>query len=157
MIAFDTTFLTLMLFPGAKHPIDNARQRIEFLISDIHGSGEAILVPTPAFCEVLVKSGNARADIIGVLTKSSKFLLAPFDTRCALELSLMMDAALTTRDKRGGAEGTWVKVKFHRQIIAITKTFGGRAIYSEDEGLRKTALSVSDIQIPEKDQGKFWT
>jgi hypothetical protein len=163
MIAFDTTFLALMLIPGAKHEIENATERIEFLISDIHGSGERIIIPTPALSEILIKSGDARNDIINVLTRSSKFLIAPFDTRCALELSLMTDAALTKRDKRGGAEGTWVKVKFDRQIVAIAKTFGARLIYSEDKALRQTAqreglpaLKVADIKIPQKPQGDFW-
>ena len=75
----------------------------------------------------------------------------------------MTDAALTRRDKRDGVEGTWAKVKFDRQIVAIAKTFGARSIYSEDKGLRQiaereglTALKVADIKIPQKDQGDFW-
>jgi hypothetical protein len=164
MIAFDTTFLTLMFVPNAKHEIANAKERIEFLISDVNGAGERILIPTPAFSEILIKSGDARNDIISVLTKSSKFLIAAFDTRCALELSLMSDAAFTRSDKKGGATGTWVKVKFDRQIVAISKTFGARAIYSDDDAVRATAareglpsFGVADIIIPEKTQGDFWS
>jgi hypothetical protein len=163
MIAFDTTFLTLMFVPGAKHSIADARERVEFLISDIHGTGERIIIPTPALSEILVKSGSARNNIIQTLTKSPKFLIAPFDVRAALELSLMTDAAFTRRDKREGAAGTWVKVTLDRQIVAISKTFEARAIYSEDhdvqtiatrEGL--TVFSVGDIKIPEPPQSGFW-
>lgn len=163
MIAFDTTFLALMIYPGAQHDIADAKERVEFLISDIHGSGEKIIVPTPAFSELLIKSGPARNEIIQLLTKSPKFKLAEFDVRSALELSLMSDAAFTRKDKKEGATGTWVKVKFDRQIVSIAKTFGARVIYSEDGGLRAIAkregllaLSVSDIKIPEPDQGNFW-
>ena len=164
MISFDTTFLTLMFVPGAKHEIANAKERIEFLISEVNGAGERILIPAPAFSEVLIKSGDARNEIISVLTKSSKFLIGAFDTRCALELSLMSDAAFTRGDKRDGAAGTWTKVKFDRQIVAITKTYGARIIYTDDGAVRATAareglasLGVADIKIPGKIQGGFWS
>lgn len=163
MIAFDTTFLTLTFVPGAKHDIPNAKERIEFLISDLHGSGERIIVPTPALSEILVKSGTARNDIIQMLTKSPKFLVAPFDIRSALELSLMTDAALTRGNKKDGATGTWVKVTLDRQIVAISKTFEARAIYSEDHNVQAiarreglTVLCVTDIKIPEPPQEAFW-
>jgi hypothetical protein len=162
MIAFDTTFLTLMLIPGARHDIADARERVEFLISDIHGRGERIIVPTPAFSEILIRSGNARNAIIQELTKAAKFLIAPFDMRSALELSLISDAALSRADRQAGVD-TRVKVKFDRQIVSIAKTFGARAVYSEDNSLRATATreglpaySVCDITIPEPDQGNFW-
>ncbi len=163
MIAFDTTFLTLMFFPGAPHPISDAKARVEFLISDIHGRGDKILVPTPALAEILIKSGRATNAILQELTKSSKFEIAPFDFRSALELSLMTDAALTKKDKRGGATGTWAKVKFDRQIVSIAKVSGVTTVYSEDQELRKlatdeglSALSVRDIKIPEPLQSDFW-
>lgn len=163
MIAFDTTFLTLMFVPGALHPIPNAKERVEFLISDIHGSGERIVIPTPALSEILVKSGSARNEIIQTLTKTPKFLVAPFDIRAALELSLMTDAALSRRDKRDGATGTWVKVTLDRQIVAISKVAEARIIYSEDHDVRAiakreglAALSVDDIKIPEPPQTTFW-
>jgi len=120
MISFDTTFLTLMFVPNAKHSEANAKDKVEFLISDIHGTGERIIIPTPALSEILVKSGRAREEIIQTLTKSPKFLVAPFDIRSALELSLMTDAALTRKDKRDGAADTWVKVTLDRQIVAIS-------------------------------------
>jgi hypothetical protein len=163
MVAFDTTFLTLMFIPGANHPIGDAKKRVEFLISDIHGSGEKILLPTPALAEILIKSGKARNQILQELSKAAKFEIAPFDLRAALELSLMSDAALTAKDKKGGATGTWVKVKFDRQIVAIAKVAGATKIYSEDESLRNTAtregltaLGVADIEFPKPDQSGFW-
>src|SRR5882724_8149483 len=162
MIAFDTTFLTLMMIPSAQHDIPNARERVEFLISDIQGSGEKILIPTPAFSEILIRTGNARNAIIQELTKAAKFLIAPFDLRSALELSLMSDAALSRAERHAGVD-TRAKVKFDRQIVAIAKTFGARAVYSEDNGLRAIAtrenlpaFGVSDIKMPTKNQAGWW-
>jgi predicted nucleic acid-binding protein len=158
MIAFDTTFLTLMLIPSAQHEIEDARERVEFLISDIHGNGEKILIPTPALSEILIRSGNARNAIIQELTKAAKFVIAPFDLRSALELSLMSDAAISKADKKAGIKDTWAKVKFDRQIVSIAKTFGARIIYSEDHSLRATAdregltaYGVCDIKMPKQD------
>ena len=37
MVAFDTTFLTLMFVPNAKHPIANAKDRVEFLLAERSG------------------------------------------------------------------------------------------------------------------------
>lgn len=160
MVAFDTTFLTLMFIPEAKHPIPDAKDRVNFLIADLNGRGEQIIVPTPALSEVLVRSGQARNQIIQELTKSPKFLVAPFDVRAALELSPMSDAAFNSKDKKGGATGTWVKVKFDRQIVAIAKVFGASKIYSEDGDVRAIGVredipvfSVADINVP--DQSSF--
>jgi predicted nucleic acid-binding protein len=164
MIGFDTTFLTLMFIPDAAHPISDAKARVEFLISDIHGRGDKIIVPTPALAEILIKSGKARNQILQELTKSAKFTIAPFDLRAALELSLLTDAAFTRKDKRSGATGTWVKLKYDRQIIAILKVAGAKVIYSEDSDMRTVAkreglkvVTVADIEIPKPAQKDFWT
>lgn len=162
MVAFDTTFLTLMFIPEAKHSIPDARDRVNFLIADLNGRGEQIIVPTPALSEVLVRSGKARNQIIQELTKSPKFLVAPFDVRAALELSLMSDAAFASKDKKGGATGTWVKVKFDRQIVAIAKVFGASKIYSEDADVRAIGgredipvFGVADINVPDLGLSSF--
>ncbi|MGC2529945.1 MAG: hypothetical protein WA639_19530 [Candidatus Acidiferrum sp.] len=67
----------------------------------------------------------------------------------------MSKAAQTKGDKRGGVTGTWAKVKSDRQIVAITKVFGGTAIYSEDKELCKVAvasglkaITVRDLSLP---------
>jgi hypothetical protein len=163
MVAFDTTFLTLMFIPDAFHPVKDAKARVNFLLSDIHGRGDKVVVPTPALAEILTKSGKARAEIIRELTNSSKFQLEPFDVRAALELSLMSDAAFTSGDKRSGAKGTWVKVKYDRQIVSIAKVSGAKIIYSEDPdihviGTREKikVLGIADIKIPATDDSGFF-
>lgn len=159
MVGFDTTFLTLMFVPDAKHPLPDAKQRVEFLLRDLNGRGDQILIPTPALSEILVKSGKARNDILQTLTKNPRFLIAPFDMRAALELSVMTDAAMKTSDKRKGAQGTWTKVKFDRQIVAIGKVERVDCIYSEDADVRSIGTregvlvrGVEDIVIPPNTQ-----
>jgi hypothetical protein len=162
MIAFDTTFLTLMFVPGAKHAIADAEERIRFLISDIHGSGEKILIPTPALSEILVKSGPAKNQIATELTGSPKFQIGSFDVKSALELATMTDAAFTRGDKRDGAKGPYVKVKFDRQVVAIAKAYGARTMYSDDGDVKAICereelpcLGVADIVVPAKNWGLF--
>lgn len=160
LVAFDTTFLALMFVPEAAKAcnVDRATERVLFLASDIHGRGDKIIIPTPALSEILVKSGKARNTILKELTKASKFYLAPFDVRAALELSLMTDAAFSRKDKKDGLVEPYAKIKFDRQIVAISKVAGVHRIYSEDHGLRAiagreglTAHGVADIQLPPED------
>ncbi len=162
MVEFDTTFLALMFVPTAKHPITDARDRIEFLLADLNGRGDQIVVPTPALSEILIKSGKARNDIIQELTKNAKWIIAPFDLRAALELSLFTDAAMAKGDKRQGLSATWTKVKFDRQIVAIGKVLRVSCIYSDDTGVQAIGrreglqvLGIADIQLPAKDSGEF--
>ena len=91
MDAFDSSFLTLLFVPNALCSIDRGRERVDFLISDIHGRGDQILIPTPALSELLIGVGHSRSQILHELTKNPKFILGPFDTRAALELSLMTE------------------------------------------------------------------
>ncbi len=136
MVGFDTTFLTLMFVPDAKHPIPGAKARVEFLLTDLSGRGDQVLIPTPALSEILVRSGKARNAIIQKLTKNPRFVIAPFDQRAALELAVMTDVALSRSDKREGSAKTWARVKFDRQIVAIAKVERVSCIYSEDQDVR---------------------
>jgi hypothetical protein len=162
MVGFDTTFLTLMFVPNAKHSIADAKERVNFLLSDLNGRGDQILIPTPALSEILVRSGKARNAIIQQLTKNPRFVLGAFDVRAALELAVMTDAALSRSDKKDGSPASWAKVKFDRQIVAIAKVERASCVYSEDEGVRSigkregmSVLGVSDIVIPSGTQFKL--
>jgi hypothetical protein len=151
-----------MFVPDAKHPIPDAKARVDFLLSDLSGRGDQILIPTPALSEILVRSGRARNTIIQKLTKNPRFVLTAFDLRAALELAVMTDAALARSDKRDGSPATWAKVKFDRQIVAIAKVERVSCIYSEDDDVRSigmreglSVLGVSDIVIPRGTQFKL--
>jgi len=155
MVAFDTTFLTLMFVPGAKHSIADAKTRVDFLFADLSGRDDQILIPTPALSEILICSGKARNHILQKLTKNPRFKIAAFDLRAALELSVMTDAAVSRSDKRDGLIGTWAKIKFDRQIVAIAKVERASCIYSEDPDISSIGAregvpvyGVSDIVLP---------
>lgn len=45
-------------------------------------------------------------------------------------------------DKKHGSKSAYQKVKFDRQIVAIAKSRNARLIVSDDDSLRRVALSV---------------
>lgn len=158
MDAFDSTFLTFLFVPNAPCAVERAKERLDYLIGGIHGSGDRIVIPSPALSELLIAVGHSRKEILQQLTHNPKFWIAPFDTRAALELSLIAEAIRKeTGKKRGDAEGTWAKVKFDWQIVAIAKVCNVLTIYSQDTDIRKLAArasikvkSVGDLPLPPK-------
>jgi hypothetical protein len=154
MEAFDSTFLTLLFVPSAPSSADRGRERIDYLIGDIHGRGGQIVIPAPALSELLIGVGHSRSQILHEFTKTPKFIIAPFDTRAAIELALMTDR-VSKHSKKGDSGGTWAKVKFDRQIVAICRVYSVTTIYSEDADIRKIAESegiavktVADLPLP---------
>jgi len=162
MVTFDTTFLTLMFLERATHPIPDAAQRVNELLLDLSGAGTQVLIPTPSLSEILVKMGEAKPNILETLKKTTRFIIAPFDERAAIELAAMTDAAIKRGDKRNGSKATWAKVKFDRQIVAISKINQISIVYSDDDGVRAIGtregmrvLGVGDIPIRRKAQDSF--
>jgi hypothetical protein len=79
-----------------------------------------------------------------------------FDARAAVELAQMTNAISSTADKRAAIEAPWAKIKFDRQIVAIAKVNGAKAIYTDDEKLIAFAtlhdipcVRVADLPIPD--------
>jgi hypothetical protein len=158
MVAFDSTFLTFLFIPNAPCDTERAKDRIDYLIGSLQGSGTRIIIPSPALAELLIGVGHSRSQILHELTHSPKFLLAPFDTKAALELALLADTVRKPpgkKKKKGDSGGTWAKVKFDWQIVAIAKAQNASTIYSEDLDIKKlaplvgiTAKSVADLSLP---------
>ncbi|HEV2800981.1 MAG TPA: hypothetical protein VGW12_10815 [Pyrinomonadaceae bacterium] len=151
MIAVDNTFLTLMLHPSAKppldpstkSPLDHVDERIALLIETWDKDRETIIIPTPVLSEFLILAGNDGPKYLAEIDKKNSFHIEGFDTRAAIELATVESAMRSTRgknaDKREGVQGTWAKIKFDRQIVAIAKVNGVTRIYSDDEGVEKFA------------------
>jgi hypothetical protein len=57
-----------------------------------------MVIPTPALSEILIKTGKAKSHILDQLMRNPRFVVAPFDLRAAIELSLMTDSGLTKSD-----------------------------------------------------------
>ncbi len=153
--AFDATALTYLFVPNAPSGIDRPRDRIDFRISDLHGKGARIIVPTPALCELLVKTGHSSREIINLVSKTSRLTDAPLDVKAAIEAAIITRAAIKAGSKKGNLSGNWPKIKFDRQIVAIAKANDAAEIYSEDPDIKTIAtplgikvVSVCDLPLP---------
>jgi hypothetical protein len=144
MVLLDATAFSLLVNPEAKVPIDpatgqtisNARQRFQFLKTQIEKSGNTILIPTPALSEVLVSIGDAAPTVIDLLNRSARFKIADFDQRAAVELAAMTREAMRIGDKKTGSPEPWQKIKLDRQIIAIARVNQVERIYSDDQSVK---------------------
>jgi len=148
MVEFDAGFLSILFHPnpgipsepGTNKSVTDSRKRVEFLIDTLSESGEQILVPTPALAEILIALGkSAGAQVVDDLHGESAFKIEAFDERAAIELSHMSELKAGEK-KRKGQQGTWAKVKFDRQIVAIAKVNGVRTIYSTDGDVQKLGI-----------------
>src|SRR6266446_3919177 len=108
MVAFDTSFLSLLLYPDAKPPLDpstnkpveRAKERIEHLVESLEKAKEKIIIPTPALSEFLVLAAEAGPDYLAEINISSVFEVADFDTRAAVELAASIKRSKAQRNKK---------------------------------------------------------
>jgi predicted nucleic acid-binding protein len=161
MIATDSTFLSLMLHPKARPPIDpqtkkrveRMEDRIEKLLDDLSYENERIILPTPALAEFLVLAGADGPKYLDMLSAMRTILVKPFDEMAAIELAAMELADRAHGNKRGGVAAPWQKVKIDRQIVAVAKVNGASKIYSDDEDVRHFAQKaqievVASYELP---------
>jgi len=140
LVVFDASYLVPLLDPRVK----GARTvdvRIDYLMETLEIAMARIIVPTPALSEVLIGAGDDAPQYLEILNKSARFKIAPFGVRAAVEAAAMHREAITAGDKREGAT-TWTKVKFDRQIVAISKVEGAERIYSNDGDIRRFAAGA---------------
>lgn len=164
MVVFDATMLSLLLRPGANPPLDPAtgtpvqyaEVRIASLVEQFEKSRTIIVIPTPALAEILIKAGPAGSGIVQRIQKSSVMQLRSFDARAAIELAQMTNAAASNAEKRAMIDAPWSKIKFDRQIVAISKVNGATAIYTDDNKLIAFAtlhdiscVRLADLPIPD--------
>jgi len=143
MVLLDATALSLLVNPTARPPInpstgafvDRAHDRYRLLAEELQRQNETIVIAAPALAEVLVLAADAGPSILSTLNKSSRFKIADFDQRAAVELAAMTREAERAGDKRSGATEPYQKIKVDRQIIAIARVHGVRTVYSDDRTL----------------------
>lgn len=163
MAVFDSAILLLLLEPSAKAPIDtqtglpfvDAKDRVEALVKSLKERGEAVLVPTPVLSEVLVQAGAAVPSYLEILGNTSRFRIAPFDQRAAIELAEMTRRAVAQGDLRAGADVTRAQLRFDRQILAIAKAQDETHVYTDDGNMRRFAENeglevkgIGDLPLP---------
>jgi predicted nucleic acid-binding protein len=150
MVVFDNTMLLLTLFPGVPVPTDpatnlpitDAAARVEYLLKTLDARRERVAIPAPVLSEVLIRAGANMGAYLTKFQKSAMFRIESFDARAAVEVALMAQDAISIGDKKDGSDEVWAKVKYDRQIIAIAKVIGASAIYSDDKGVKRTAVRV---------------
>jgi hypothetical protein len=170
MVVFDATMLVLLFSPYPGTPTDSngvpilePAERAKFLVASLEKDKTKIIVPTPALAEALVRADAATGQAyIARMKKSAAFRIADFDEKAALEVALMTGSALAAGDKKGGLTAPWNKIKYDRQIVAITLTEGAKIIYSDDAHIEAmatprgiTVRSLGSVQIPMKEVGLF--
>ncbi len=160
MVAFDTTVLSVLLFPDAEvrsegQLVPDARERVQALVAKLQEAKEQVLVPTPALCEVLVTEGADVGEVLETLRNSAYIKIAGFDERAAVELAIRLRDARKAGQEREGLKISKGAMKFDRQIVAIALVNGARVLYSDDAGLKKFAEAcgidvkrVADLAVP---------
>lgn len=172
MVLFDNTFLCLLLHPSAKPPLDpktrrpveNAKERIEYLVQSLEKDRQKIVIPTPVLAEFLVLAAEAGPQYLAELNHSAQFRIEPFDQIAAVEAAALEREARSLGDKRSGIRETWAKVKFDRQIVAIAKVHGVHTIYSDDndieqhtQGLNIRVVKVATLPLPPAKQSELFS
>jgi hypothetical protein len=159
IVAFDNTFLTLVLNPGSQpgndpstgKAVPHCQQRIEALIDRLSGGKDMIIIPTPSLAESLVRAKDVQR-VIETIKTYAAIQLAPFDAKSAVELAFITQAA-----KANGFQtlGTKQEVKFDRQIVAIAKAYGAKVLYTDDTSQTNFALQAGltvkhtwDLDLP---------
>jgi predicted nucleic acid-binding protein len=144
MVVFDANFLIYFLDSKVKGGV-GANPRVDHLVATIQKTGERIVVPTPALCELLVGAAEAGPAFLAIIARSKYFRIAEFGTRAAVEAAALQRDAKLKGVKRGTTPGAdWGKVKFDRQIIAIARVVGATTIYTNDGQL---AAHANDVGI----------
>lgn len=161
MVGFDTSFALLALRPGVNGSVDHAVERVAYVLSQLSEQKETILIPAPCLAELLAGAGPAAPGLVGVISSSARFRVAPFGTRAAIEIASFMAGRLSRAEKRGGHRD-WAKFKFDHQIIAIAKVEGASALYTDDRDQARLArdaglqvVTLADIHVPPSQGGLF--
>lgn len=163
MVVFDSAVLTLLLWdrarppvdPETNKPVDQCKERMEFLVSRLHKDRDTIVIPTPVLSEVLVVVGSDGLEYVFALQKTAVFRIEPFDTRAAIELAEINRSAMKSGHKKSGISAPWARIKLDRQIVAIAKVAGAHTIYTDDLDLGTFAkmaglhvIGVRELDLP---------
>src|SRR5437870_2623147 len=124
MVGFDAHFVMFALCPAIPASVDHAKERVLNLLQQLQDAKERIVVPTPALTEFLVPAESAGPRYLDELQRSSRFKIAAYSIRAAVEVAAAIEAAVTKKDKRDGTRDSWAKVNFDRQIAGICKVEG---------------------------------
>jgi predicted nucleic acid-binding protein len=171
MVGVDNTFLTLLFHPKARPPkdpstglpVDRLDERIDLLIETLEEDAETIIIPTPVLTEFLVLAENDGPRYLTEIDQNRLYRIEPFDVKAAIELAAFhLHVRASGGGRRGVQEGTYAKISFDRQIVAIAKVNGAHTIYSDDEGVKKfaerhgiTVVATWELPLPDEKHPLF--
>ena len=94
--------------------------------------------------EFLVLAGSNAPQYLNELNLLSHVYIQPFDQLAAVELAALELNKRNAGQKRHplGTGAPWQKVKFDRQIVAISKVYKATTIYTDDGDVRAVAEDV---------------
>jgi hypothetical protein len=160
-VAFDAVMLTMFFKPSANPPVSipDAQRRIEHLIDTLSAERSKIVIPTPMLGEFLIYAADDGATYLAEMADSDVFEICPFCERAAIEAASLIVKAKQDGDKRGGAPGTWQKVKIDWQLVAIAKVNEVDCVYSDDRDLVAMCATagiqrkgIADLPVPPPEQ-----
>ncbi len=150
VVVFDSSVLLLLIHPATAAPLDpqtgkpleNAMQRVDYLIETLSKTRSKAIIPSPVLTEVLIHAGEAMSEYISRL-RQPPFKVEPFDSRAAIECAeAIRKYGLKKKQKDDPPR---VKVKFDRQIVSIAQVVKADTIYADDTDIFKYG---EQCQIP---------
>lgn len=132
--------------------------RLDHLLEMVGRADGALILPTPAVSELLVRTDTGTAAWLNALQRRSVVRIAPFDLRAAAECAFIHQRAVAAGGKRFGTKKNehFQKIKVDRQIVAIAKVAGSDLLVTDDENLIAVASFVGlgtvrpgDLDLPE--------
>lgn len=115
-----------------------------------------LIIPTPALAEFLVGADEVGYQWLNSMEGKSRFQIAAFDRRAAMECALLEAKARRNGNKKGGSKAAWQKVKVDRQVLAIAKLHGAAFLMTADTQLSQFANGcgmetrvIDDLPLPE--------
>lgn len=150
-VVFETSILIDLFNPNLKDK--DRKAKLENLVIELQKKHTKILIPTPSLTELMVRAGKAREKIYQTLSGKSSFKIVPFDSKAAMECSLLLEEAL---DKNGKRQISKSKIKFDWQIVAIAAVHNSTIIYSDDNDIARygkrakiEVMKIDDLPLPE--------
>jgi hypothetical protein len=98
----------------------------------------------------MVRTGvETGQDYIALMRRAKVFRLSAFDERAAVETAIMAGDAPKCPSIRAATEGTYAKIKYDRQIVAISVVEGVTTLFTDDVNhgafARRYGMRVIDI------------
>ena len=137
--------------PRTKEKISSPEARAEALVDLLTSRKDQIIIPAPAFSEVLVRiEHKLHTEYQKTLNHAACFTLQAFDDLSAIECARLVN---DQEIKQISPHEDKKKISFDRQIIAICKAYSADELWTHDcdmlkkaEAIGITVKSLSDIE-----------